>query len=303
MLTLAAERLYIFRASEKICMLASGKKFAAVLGWLSIVVAAWFLARACALALPPPALPAAPTLSSTATLPDQKSGPRLPPFAHFSVLETNNLFNLNSHAPAVAALQPQAKALNAILMGTVDAPLPEHARAVIQYQGKQYMLRPGESIAGFVLKEIRRGIAAFEANGRIAELVTGNSGDLRPGSARAQNADQQPDEPQQEVLLSVPLAVASLAVASLAAPEVRDILVPNEDASGLVVRETAGNLILTTMNLKPGDVLTGVNGKPATIITDSRQMMRELESGSLTISLLREGRQESVTLRISDRNE
>ena len=182
MVMLVSKRVESFRASKKIhaLTLASGKKFVAVLGWLAIAVTAWFLAKACALALSPPALPAAPAFSATATLPDMTPGQGLPPFAHFSALETNNLFNLNSHTPTVAVQSSQAQGLKAFLMGTVEAPLPEYSRAVIQYQGKQYMLRPGQSIANFVLKEIRRGTAVFEANGQTVKLVTGSSRESVP---------------------------------------------------------------------------------------------------------------------------
>ena len=187
MSTLVIERFFTFRDSSKIRALVSGRKFTAVFIWLSIVVAAWFLARACALALAPSALPPAPAFSSKAVPASQKPGSSMPPFARFSALETNNLFNLKSHTPVASS----AKALNAILMGTVEAPLPEDTRAVIQHQGKQYMLAPGQDIAGYVVKEIRRGTVVLEGNGRTVELVTANTGEIpsavKPGGARGTN--------------------------------------------------------------------------------------------------------------------
>lgn len=198
MFTLATERLHSFWVPQKIHTLVSGKKFAAVFVWLSIIATAWFLAKACALAAMPPALPAAPAFSSTAALPDRKSGSGMPPMSHFAVLETNNLFNLKSHAPTMTASAP--KTLNAILMGTVEAPLQEDARAVIQHQGKQHMLRPGQDIAGFVVKEVRRGIVVLEAGDRPVELVIGNTGNAPLAGKSAAPMAQNKGRPEAETV-------------------------------------------------------------------------------------------------------
>ena len=318
--------------------LAPGKRLAAILSpvltWLPIVVAAWFLARACALVLSSPALPAAPLVSSTPARPVVEAGAAMPPFAHFAALESNNLFNLNSHAPpqAAAPQQRQQAALNAFLMGTVESLLPEDTRAIILHEGTQYTLRPGQGIAGFILKDIRRGTAVFEtANGQTVELTSGafaalpaalppapvpapaaQSQRTREAAAPVVSAAQdpaqglviQPPDTQQatpEVASgpAIPLPAAALGASELANMVRRGILAPSENNNGLVVLRAPNNLLLRALGLQQGDVITEVNGKPATIMSDNRQMLRELESGSLSLSLLREGRQESITLRIS----
>jgi len=187
MSTLATERMDMrTQALDTIRTLVSGNKVASVSGWLAVVIVAWFLARALALFMAPPSLPAAPSLSATAALPERKFGPTMPPFTTYAVLQSNNLFNLNSHTPVVVAQPVQVKTLDAYLMGTVEAPKQEDARAVILHQGKQHMLSPGQTIADYVVKEIRRGAVVLESNGKIVELVvTEESGRMATGVAPA----------------------------------------------------------------------------------------------------------------------
>ena len=187
MSTLATERMDIrTQALDTIRTLASGNKVATVFGWLAVVISAWFLAKALALAMAPPSLPIAPAISATTTLPERRFSQTMPPFSTYAVLQSNNLFNLNSHTPVVVAKPVQVKALDAYLMGTVEAPKQEDARAVILHQGKQYMLSPGQTIADHVVKEIRRGAVVLESNGKIVELVvTEESGRMTTGVAPA----------------------------------------------------------------------------------------------------------------------
>ncbi len=152
----------------------SGKKFTGLLIWLAVILTAWLLARACAFALTPASLPMAPLFSAAAAAP--APGSTMPPFSSYAALQSNNLFNLKSHNRTASG----PAAFNAILMGTVEARRPEDTRAIIQHQGKQHTLRPGQEIAGYTVKEIRRDTVLLEGNGRTVELVSANTGDLAP---------------------------------------------------------------------------------------------------------------------------
>lgn len=102
---------------------------------------------------------------------DRPQGWRLPPpaFDRYQTIVTRNLFDTGQHQPATALSSPTEMAARSEikLYGTVVGAAGKLYAVVAAGNGfKQRLVRPGDRIEGFYIKEITRQRVTFEHNGR-----------------------------------------------------------------------------------------------------------------------------------------
>ena len=181
------------------------------------------------------------------------------------------------------------------LKGTITGPA-NIARAMILIQGKDnpVILKTGDSLAVFILKEIHKDYVVFVANQEEVKLWI--------QSNKSENADIETTLSNQELVISEPL--------KLTMPKTREILIKTLDSinldanweivskdtksknneEGLKITNIKALSPIAILGIKPNDTIVSINGQKLTNTKKAYQVIQKAKlQNKLSIVIFREG--------------
>ena len=237
----------------------------------------------------------------TVGLPDPKEY-KNPPSSHYRVISERNLFGSLEKAPEPAktpqieTLEPTS--LKVALLGTVAGD-QRSAVAVIEEtdKRKQGLFRVGDSVQNAIVKMILRGKVVLRV-GEKDEILTMAEPSSKKKSTRGKPSPQPRPEPEEDKAITISRAeieknlkdVNTLLSQARIRPHFKD-----GKADGLAVYQIQKDSVLSTLGLRDGDIVQGVDDVVIQSPDDIISVYRKLESGSeISIKINRKGQDKTL---------
>ena len=237
----------------------------------------------------------------TVGLPDPKEY-KNPPSSHYRVINERNLFGSLEKAPEPAktsqieTLEPTS--LKVALLGTVAGD-QKSAVAVIEEtdKRKQGLFRVGDSVQNAIVKMILRGKVVLRV-GEKDEILTMAEPSSTKTSTRGKPSPQPRPEPEEDKAITISRAeieknlkdVNTLLSQARIRPHFKD-----GKADGLAVYQIQKDSVLSTLGLRDGDIVQGVDDVVIQSPDDIISVYRKLESGSdISIKINRKGQDKTL---------
>jgi general secretion pathway protein C len=199
------------------------------------------------------------------------------------------------------------------LHGIVAGRTPENSRALIVANGDEAPYAIGAQVpGGAVIRAIFPDRVMLERNGRVEALRLPRPGSDAGGGADAGNGTLSFEPSAPPSMNAVPQNLGELRQQIMNNPQrLMDVvrLMPVQDKSsgklsGYRVFPTGNSTAFTQLGLRPGDIVTAVNGIP---LADPAQSMRVLSSlktsEQISITVLRDGQPQTLELDAQDQDQ
>ena len=197
-------------------------------------------------------------------------------------------------APPPPPVTVRPSRLHATLLGTLVG--PQGAIALIHYQGQTHILKEGETlIPGVTLRTITADTVILDNRGRLEKLSleTADQGLMQGRNTPSEATGKQLSSSQRARLnrLRQTLRQSPLQLLNYVRVEMVDggrhlKLYPAREAD-----------LFRALGLRPGDVVTQVNGRPVSQwMRQPMEATRLLQQDRITLTIRRQGREETLTL-------
>lgn len=209
------------------------------------------------------------------------AGGAAPPLNFFASIQGRNVFKAavdTGPEPGAPGEQLALAKLKAVLLGTMSSDIPSLSRAVVMENNVQRLIKPGDTLGGARVAEIRRRAVVVEAGGRRLLLAL----DTGEGAAATLESYGRTALSRTEVkhaLQDLPSLSGSIRFAPAEHDEERRLWVRQISPDGLFGR--AG--------LKKGDIILRVGGQDVNLDTRPEDFFNLLERDRVDVDLVRDG--------------
>jgi type II secretory pathway component PulC len=168
--------------------------------------------------------------------------------------------------------------LKAVLLGTMSSDIPSLSRAVVMENNVQRLIRPGDTLEGTRVAEIRRRAVVVEAGGKRQLLVLDAGADAAETIGNFGPTELSISEVKQ-ALQDIPALAGSI----------RFALAEHDEERRLWVRQIRPDSLFGKAGLKKGDIIMRVGGQEVNLDTRPEDLFNLLERDRVDVDLVRDG--------------
>jgi type II secretion system protein C len=172
------------------------------------------------------------------------------------------------------------------LLGTIISETPSKSWAIVLYENKQSLYRPGSTISGWKVVEIkRREIILQRGKAKERLLIDETTATIPNGSYGARVVARSYIKSELQDLRKVARSIQII-------PQTKG------GRKGLHVQAIQSGSFLYNMGLREGDLLVTANGNPLTSFDDAASLMSILDKSGIFLEIIRKGKSQTLTFRL-----